>query len=286
MRRPGEERMPREDDGLYLPEIKRHSLEKLRRHNYYAAIFSKAMSRKWPQRAYIGLYSGAGLARLAESGEIVVTSALAVCTQEVPFTRYIFVDEDERCIEALDARIEALDRDLDVVLIQGDVNDVVGDVIDAVPSYGPGQGLLSLCFIDPFNADFRFSVIRALARYKIDFLILLPFGFDVRRNLRRYLSNEDDERIAELVDDPDWRDAWRQAGLPDRKFVRFLLERFDRSMQSLGFRHREWKDTYDVHVTGKSVFLYSLALYSRHERGQEFWRTTLESTDPQYGLGI
>lgn len=77
------------DDGLYLSEIKPHSLEKLRRHNYYAGTFSKAMSRKWPQRAYIGFYSGAGLARLAHSGEIVVTSAPAVCTQEVPFMRYM-----------------------------------------------------------------------------------------------------------------------------------------------------------------------------------------------------
>jgi len=277
--------MPRPDE-FYLPQIKRHSLEKLRRHNYYAAIFSKAMHRKWPQRAYIGLYSGAGLARLVDSGEIVPTSALAVCKQEVPFTRYIFVDNDPRCIEALDARIHALDRDLDVVLIEGDVNDVVEDVVDAMPAFGPGSGLLSLCFIDPFKADLHFSVIRALARFKIDFLILLPFGFDVRRNLKQYLSDEEDDRIAALIDDPVWRSRWRAAGLPDRQFVRFLLERFDRSMQDLGFRHREWKETYNVRVSGMGVFLYSLALYSRHARGQDFWRTTLESTDPQFSLGF
>lgn len=273
-------------DGLYLPEIKRHSLEKLRRHNFYAAIFSKAMHKMWPQRAYIGLYSGAGLATLADSGEVVTTSALAVCKQEVPFTRYIFVDDDPRCVKALEARIESLDPDLDVVMIEGDVNEVVGDVVEAMPSFGPDKGLLSLCFIDPFKANLDFSVIRSLARYKIDFLILLPFGFDVRRNLKRYLRNEEDDRIGAMIDDPDWRRKWRNAGLPDRHFVRFLLERFDSTMQNLGFRHREWKETYNVRVSGMEVFLYSLALYSRHERGQEFWRTTLESTDPQYDLGL
>jgi hypothetical protein len=69
-----------ESDGHYLPEIRPHSLEKIRRHDYYAALFSKAMAKKWPRRAYIGLYAGAGRARLKDTGEIVapVRGALRV----------------------------------------------------------------------------------------------------------------------------------------------------------------------------------------------------------------
>lgn len=53
-----------EDDGLYLPTIRAHSLEKLRRHNYYAGMFAAAMAGKYGHLPYIGLYSGAGRARL------------------------------------------------------------------------------------------------------------------------------------------------------------------------------------------------------------------------------
>jgi hypothetical protein len=86
-----------DDDGLYLPEIRPHSLEKIRRHDYYAALFSKAMAKKWPRRAYMGLYAGAGRARVKGTGEIVETSALNVLRQEVPFIDYIFLDKDPRC---------------------------------------------------------------------------------------------------------------------------------------------------------------------------------------------
>lgn len=42
-------------DGLYTPTIKQHSLEKIRLHNRYAAIFASAMRAKWQQLGYIGL---------------------------------------------------------------------------------------------------------------------------------------------------------------------------------------------------------------------------------------
>ncbi len=40
-----------DDDGLFLHTIKPHSLDKIIRHDHYAAVFSTAM-KKWPQRAY------------------------------------------------------------------------------------------------------------------------------------------------------------------------------------------------------------------------------------------
>lgn len=175
-----------EDDGLYLPEIGAHSLEKIRRHNYYARLFATAMSRRWPQRAYIGLYAGAGRARLKRTGEVVETSAIGVLRRDVPFTKYIFVDADPRCIGALEARIQALDYEPDVTLIQRPVNDSVPEILGAMPAFDPeaGEGLISLCFVDPFRLDLDFDVIRKLSRFKIDFLVMLPLGFDLRRNLR------------------------------------------------------------------------------------------------------
>jgi hypothetical protein len=252
-----------EDDGLYLPEIRAHSLEKLRRHNFYATIFSKAMARKWRHRVYIGLYAGAGRAIVRGTGEVVETSALAVVRQEVPFTKYIFVDSDPRCTTALADR-------------------------RAMPAFNSaaGEGLLALCFVDPFRVDLDFDVIRQLSRFKIDFLVMLPFGFDLRRNLRRYLENEEDDRVGRMIDAPGWREEWRRAGRADRYFVRFAIQKFDEAMARLGFRPRDMRDTVPVKVTGMGVYLYSLALYTRHELGEQFWKTTLARTNPQFDLGI
>lgn len=277
-----------DDDGHYLPEIGGHSLEKIRRHNYYASLFTTAMAGKWKHLAYVGLYAGAGKARIKRTGEIVDTSALAVLRQPVPFTKYVFVDSDPRCIKALETRIARLESEPDVTLIRAAVNDSVDKVMDALPTFdaSKGEGLLTLCFVDPFRADLDFEVIRRLSRYKIDFLVMLPLGFDLRRNLRRYLEDEEDERVGRMIDAPDWRAEWRRKNWPDRKFVRFVLEKFDEAMQRLGFRPREWKDTVSIKATGMGVYLYSLALYTRHPIAEKFWKTTIAGTSLQTDLGI
>lgn len=277
-----------EEDGLYRPEIKAHSLEKIRRHNFYAALFSKAMQRKWAHRVYIGLYAGAGRALVKPTGELIETSALAVLRQEVPFTKYIFVDSDPRCINALEMRVRNVAPLADVTLIPSEVNSAVPEIVKAMPRFDKdrGEGVLSLCFVDPFRIDLDFNVIRQLSRYRMDFLIMLPFGYDLRRNLRRYLHDEQDVRVAALIDAPDWRTEWRNAQLPERYFVRFILKKFDDAMERLGFRRREMKDTISVKVMGMGVYLYSLALYTRHELGERFWKTTIAGMEPQFDLGI
>jgi three-Cys-motif partner protein len=123
------------DDGFFLPTIKEHSLEKIVRHDYYADLFSTGMKSSWPQRAYIGLYSGAGRAKIENTGEIVETTAMSAFRLRTPFTKYIFVDEDERCTTALTARINRLPTAFDVSIINGDVNSIVPRVQQSLPRY-------------------------------------------------------------------------------------------------------------------------------------------------------
>ena len=274
------------EDGPFLPKNKTHSLEKIRRHNLYAALFAKAMSRKWPQRLYIGLYSGAGKAVVEDTGEIVETSALAVLKQETPFTKYIFVDADERCLDALRARVDALEQKHDVSFVQGDVNNSLDSIIRDIPLFSRENGLISLCFIDPFRADLRFDVIRRLSQFRMDFLIMLPLGYDLRRNLTRYLEDESDGRVAGLIDEPNWRDEWRGQRRSRRHFVPYLLQKFDSAMTTLGYRATPLRGAANVKVTGMGVFLYALVLYSRHPLGEEFWQTTLDSADKQLQMKL
>jgi hypothetical protein len=89
------------------------------------------------------------------------------------------------------------------------------------------------------------------------------------------------ERVARLIGSPDCRKQWRAEGKSDRAFIRFVGEKFDEAMTRLGYRRRDPRDTVTVEVSGKGVYLYSLAFYSRHELGERFWKTTIAGTDPQ-----
>ncbi len=270
-------------DGLFLHGIKPHSLDKIIRHNYYARIFATSMKRRWPQRAYLGLYSGPGRARIETTGEIVETSALGALRLPDPFTHYIFVDKDPKSTSALLRRAAVSGCEADVKVLTGDVNDLVPEIKKALPRFSREKGLISFCFVDPFAADLQFDTIRKLAAFKVDFLILLMLGRDVRTNFQRYYEDESNSRIADLIDCPDWRAEYRRSG---EKIVRFLLRKFDEAMVGLGYQSSRDDLTHQVKIAGKNVFLYSLVCYSRDSLGRSFWRETLNRTDPQLGLEI
>lgn len=275
-----------EDDGLYTPTVKEHSLRKIRLHNYYVSLFSTSMKDLWPQRAYVGLYSGAGRARVAETGKIVVTTALSAVQVRYPFTQYIFVDNDPRCIEALEARIQALETDVDVSFIEKDVSEAVPEVIRAMPTYNKAKGLLSFCFADPFSAELDFEVFRTLgSKYKMDFLVLLMLGRDVRTNFRRYLQDENDDRIARLINDENWREEWIAGGYRRSNVIRFMLDKFDRAMTRIRYQPQRPDDAHPIRLLEKkNVLLYYLVLYSKHELGRKFWKEARSGVDDQLDL--
>ena len=269
------------NDGLYTPEIKKHSLEKIRLHNRYANIFSTSMSRKWPQRAYVGLYSGAGHASVAGTGTVVETSALAVVTQAVPFTSYIFVDKNPACIDALKRRVARTRPSLKATFIEADVNSSVAAVRRALPPFSKGNGLLCFCFVDPFDIQLRFDTIRQLSDLRMDFLVLMMLGVDARRNFSAYLNDESSTRIGDFIDCPNWRDDFKAP----RKPIHFLLRKFDEAMVRVGYLSNI-DQVHPVKVFGMGVLQYMLAFYSKSELAQRFWSDTRTSVSPQLGLQL
>jgi three-Cys-motif partner protein len=269
------------DDGLLTPHIKQHSLEKIRRHNFYAQRFVAAMSKRWPQLAYVGLYSGPGRARVEPTGEIVETTAMSVVRQVNPFTHYIFVDQDPECVEALSQRIALVPDSPNALVIEGDVGSVVSIVRQNLPPYGPGKGLLSFCFVDPFAANLQFDTIRRLSDLRMDFLILLMLGWDARVNFKLYKNDLSSTRIADLIDEPNWRAQYAQSR--DRNVVRFLLTKFDEAMVRLGYLST-LDHVHPVKAAGTGVLQYVLVFYSKNQLGLKFWGQALARSDPQLRL--
>ena len=169
---------------------------------------------------------------MAETGKIVATTAISALQVPDPFTKYIFVDNNPDCIAALEARISALGGDYDVSFINKDVSEAVPAIIKKMPLFSKDRGLLSFCFVDPFSAELDFSVLKQLGgKYKMDFLVLLMLGRDVRTNFRRYLEDENDARIAKLIDDENWRDEWAARGYRANNVIRFMLDKFNGAME-------------------------------------------------------
>jgi three-Cys-motif partner protein len=272
------------DDGHYLPLIKAHSLGKIQRHNYYAELFATSMRKKWPQLAYVGLYSGAGRARIENTGEIIETTAISAVRLPVPFDKYIFVDSDLECTQALAARIAAASPECDAAVLPGDVREIAPLVRHALPTFGPGNGLLSFCFVDPFAADLRFDTIRALSSFRMDFLVLLMLGWDARVNFRRYYDDHTSTRLGDLIDSPAWREEYRRA--TDKHVVRFLLRKFDEAMVRLGYLPAAEDHYHRVTAVGKGVLQYVLVLYTKHPLGQQFWKQALAGSADQLGFEL
>jgi len=66
----------------------------------------------------------------------------------------------------------------------------VDTICSLIPKASPGNGVLSLCFLDPFDFSGKFDTIRRLASFYIDFLVLLAIGMDANRNYDHYVDGE------------------------------------------------------------------------------------------------
>jgi three-Cys-motif partner protein len=276
-----------EPDGEHLPTIGAHSPEKIGVHNYYAEMFAAGMRQQWPNLVYVGLYSGPGAARVEGSERVVMTSALSVVTQRTPFTHYIFVDEDPNCIAALRARVSRQGMADRTTLICSDVNESVDAVEAAIPNWRSDGGVLTFCFVDPFKIDLDFEVIRRLGRLRVDILLMVPLGYDVRRNWRDYVDRpEMRDRLSAFLGESQWVEEWKQVGRPHTAFPQFVQERLNTAMQRLGFQEVEHRDIKDVKVARMNVYLYSLHLFSKSKTAIKFWREALRGTSEQQSLGI
>jgi three-Cys-motif partner protein len=199
----------------------------------------------------------------------------------------VLVDEDPHCIDALRSRARQVGMEERVGLIPRDVNLSAQEVLDALPDWKRDGGVLSFCFIDPFKVDLDFQVIRSLAHLRVDILLMIPLGYDVRRNWRDYVHKEPmRNRLSAFLGESDWVAAWADLKRPYAEFPRFVQGRMNAAMERLGFIELESRDVRDVKVAGKNVYLYSLHLYSKSEVAIKFWRNALKGTSEQHALDL
>ncbi len=266
------------DDGLPTPIVGDWGEEKYQIVGCYAQVFARSIKNKWEQRIYIDLFSGAGRAHLKDSHRIVPASPLLALGISHPFDRYIFCDLDQSNLDTLKSRVEREHPTRDVRYVLGDSNSNVRQILELIPPHSKESRVLTFCFIDPFNIkNLKFQTIKQLAagNRSIDLLVLIPSGMDAQRNRRH-----ENTLYAEFLDNPSWRDEWKNEDQRQRGFGNFFVDQFGAAMVRMGFR---WDGVPSTRIikNEKNSPIYHLAFFSRAPIAGRFWDDCNRYTRPQ-----
>jgi tagatose-1,6-bisphosphate aldolase len=128
------------------------------------------------------------------------------------------------------------------------------------------------------------DTVRRLAENRpMDFLILLALYVDANRNMERYAS-EESAVIDRFLGDTVWRPSWETARGSGVSVVEFLAREYSARMASLGYLLMTLDEMVKVRTHDRRLPLYYLALFSRNERGLDFWRQVLRYSEDQLPL--
>ncbi len=273
-----------ESDGLLCPEVGSWAEDKYRLISLYDELFASGVRKKWGCRVYIDLYAGAGYSRVQGTSTVLKGSPMLALTVPHPFDKYIFCEENPDLLAVLKERTQRIAPSADVTYVLGNCHTEIDSICRSIPKNSPG-GVLSLCFVDPFDFGIKFETLRRLSTFKVDFLVLLAIGMDANRNYDHYVDGES-TKLDEALGGTEWRERWKQVGVRRREFRSFLAEEFSRSMSSLGFLEQPPHRMKEVRSGVKNLPLYHLALFSRNKLADKFWDQVLKYATKQTSFGF
>jgi three-Cys-motif partner protein len=269
------EKLRADDDELVCLAVRRWAEKKYRLVSLYAELFATGMKNKWDKRVYLDLYAGPGFGKIPGTSTVLKGSPMLALTVTHPFDKYIFCEENPQNMEALQIRAKRIAPDADIEYVLGDCHEQIDHILSLIPKHTPGNRVLSLCFVDPFDFGIKFDSLRKLSSLLMDFLVLLAIGMDANRNYDRYVEGES-TKIDEALGNTEWRTRWAQPGVLRKEFRRFLATEFARSMESLRYLPQQLHQMKEVRSDEKNLPLYHLALFSRNELAYKFWRDVLK----------
>ena len=235
----------------------------------YMHIFTHGMDKKWEgELSFVDLFAGPGRCYIAK--EEVEIDGSALMSLEFPFRRYFFVEMEAANLEALKLRCERSPKLNSIRFVPGDCN----KVLNQIDPTG-----LTLAFIDPTGIDIHFHTIKSLAEgRKVDLLMTIMDGMDIRRNFDRYLKNPEGGPLDHFLGG--------NVGWAKIKSPRDVVEEFRNRLRGIGYKTVEFTD---IPVSNeRHAPMYFLLFASRHPRGLDFWKkitATDDSGQMEFGLG-
>jgi len=241
--------------------------------NEYLYRFVVSMREKnWRAIHYIDLFAGPGRNRL-DNGKIVHGSPILALAQPRSFDRYFFSDSDSSHATALEQRCRALGADMNgIQIFVGDANQVVDEVCDYIYRkdrvYIPNTGQsLNLAFLDPEGLDLHWDTVAKLASYRTDMIIYYP-----QMGIARDAETAPDA-IDRYFGDKHWRQIYSQHKRGEERFLhRALLDYYKSKLQNFGYVEDPLSEE-PVFTNSKDAPLYRLLFVSKHQLGNDFWKS-------------
>ena len=273
------------EDGLLIRGVKPHSAQKSTLVSRGIDTVSSAMSGQWFARdfgvEYVEFYSGPGRLLDMSNGREQPGSPLEALAVRKPFTRYVFADFSQECVDALSTRVGTRP---DVAIVRGDAND--GGHLERIGGLLNPRALV-VAYLDPARPqDLHWSTVAHLAsRYRfIDLIINLPLNSLMRGILGahhgggrgpgaagRFLDHDAPiDLIRPTVDRPNTSAT-----------IEAIRRHYDQQLMALGFLQPARRT---VNFPADNPY-YDILLASRHTRGLDLWnKTNPEPVDPQLSL--
>ena len=260
-------------DGLLARCVGPWSADKLYYIRSYLNVFSVAMRKKFPERAYIDLFAGPGLCIVDDDAGEIEGSPLISLSVPHQFTEYHFVEAAGEAMGALKARASQVSPQMSVKYYPGDANELVSEVVQNLP-----KSSLDVAVVDPTGLHLRFENLRILTKgRRLDLIYLFPEGMAIKRNLEKFLD-QPTSQLDEILDSREWRprvmarrsipqlpeeEHWEEYGRP-------IVEIFRNQLRTLGYVDVKLGSEIVVR-NRKNVPLYYLVFASKHELGHQFW---------------
>lgn len=259
------------DDNLPIPEVGIWGIEKYNSLGYYAEIFTRSMHNKWANLVYIDLFASSGYSKIKSTGQIIKSGAMIALSIPIPFSKYIFCEENPELLDALKQRVKRDYPKVDASFVCGNCNNKISEIISLVPRYSINNKVLSFGFIDPFRLNIYFKTIQQLTTLRIDILMLIATGMAATRNEKKYV-NLSNHTISLFLDDSNWRNEFAgDADLNDLSFTQFLANKYKANMIKMGYTKASDFHAVKYKLQGKNVLLYHLAFFSKDPLGNKFW---------------
>jgi three-Cys-motif partner protein len=273
------------EDDLLVRGVKPHSAQKSTLVSRSIDTVSSAMGGKWFASKYgveyVEFYSGPGRLLDESTGKEQSGSPIEALAVRKPFTRYLFADFSQECVDALSARVGARPG---VDILRGDANDRahlrrIGEILN--------PRALVIAYLDPARPrDLHWTTVEYLATHfeYIDLIINLPVNSLMRGILGahhgggsgpgaagRFLNHHAPiELVRPSLDRPSTAAT-----------IDAIRRHYDEQFMALGFLQPARRT---VNFPADNPY-YDILLVSRHKRGLELWnKTNPVPVDPQLSL--
>jgi three-Cys-motif partner protein len=225
-------------------------------------------------------FAGPGVYKGREPGSpIIAMQALIDKVSDAPIVRFIFIDDDPRCIASLKAQFKEYfperprrQATTQLNIIEGTCIDKLERSLDDAQAWG--QPILAV--LDSWgNAPISFKLLERIAQNSSSEVIVT---FEPQ-HFMRFVSQLGQDADEVFGGDETWREIERLSSGPAKR--QHLLTSYRRTLQTAGLKYL--LDFELIDKRGNSMYL---VFATNHPRGVEKMKDSLWEVDPVFGVGF